>query len=99
MDDKAKAGVGKVTNLEYSAASDAGTRIELKIPGPPDYVVVVRLAAAAVPRRNGLSYHRTADPTVPGGEACPAAMLPAGPAAVPALNNPRDRQQHPTHPR
>src|SRR5437899_10439858 len=79
MDDKAKAGVGKVTNLEYSAASDAGTRIELKIPGRPDYVVVVRLTAAAVAGRMGLSYDDIEDLKVAVGEACSAAILTGAP--------------------
>src|SRR5207244_8271850 len=80
MDDKAKAGVGKVTNLESSAASDAGTRIELKIPGRPDYVVVVRLTAAAVAGRMGLSYDDIEDLKVAVGEACSAAILTGAPA-------------------
>src|SRR3989449_4036918 len=79
MDDKAKAGVGKVTNLEYSAASDAGTRIELKIPGRPDYVVVVRLTAAAVAGRMGLSYDDIEDLKVAVGGACSAAILTGAP--------------------
>src|SRR3989449_10502201 len=80
MDDKAKAGVGKVTNLEHSAASDAGTRIELKIPGRPDYVVVVRLTAAAVAGRMGLSYDDIEDLKVAVGEACSGAILTGAPA-------------------
>src|SRR2546426_8931933 len=79
MDDKAKAGVGKVTNPEYSAASDAGTRIELKIPGRPDYVVVVRLTAAAVAGRMGLSYDDIEDLKVAVGGACSAAILTGAP--------------------
>src|SRR2546430_6248563 len=81
MDDKAKGGVGKVTNLEHSAASDAGTRIELKIPGRPDYVVVVRLTAAAVAGRMGLSYDDIEDLKVAVG----GALSAAAPNRLPAL--------------
>src|SRR3989449_9295119 len=91
MDDKAKAGVGKVTNLEHSAASDAGTRIELKIPGRPDYVVVVRLTAAAVAGRMGLSYDDIEDLKVAVGEACSPALLTGAPPASPSFLIARDR--------
>src|SRR2546428_13370140 len=98
MDDKAKAGVGKVTNLEHSAASDAGTRIELKIPGRPDYVVVVRLTAAAVAGRMGLAYDDIEDLKGAGGGACSAAILTGGPAGGGGFRNAQERVQTPSNP-
>src|SRR5256886_14365964 len=99
MDDKAKGGVGKVTNLEHSAASDAGTRIELKIPGRPDYVVVVRLTAAAVAGRMGLSYDDIEDLKVAGGGGGSAASLSGAPTVSVSGLFARDRVEGPNaHP-
>src|SRR2546422_11026489 len=68
MDDQTKAGAGKVTKAQRSTTTEAGTsRIDLKIPGRPDYVVVVRLTAAAVAGRMGLSYDDIEDLKVAGG--------------------------------
>lgn len=79
MDEKATARAGKGTKSEDPMAAEAGTRIELKIPGRPDYVVVVRLAAAAVAGRMGLSYDDIEDLKVAVGEACSAAILTGTP--------------------
>src|SRR2546428_5654370 len=68
MDDQTKAGAGKVTKAQRSTTTEAGTsRIDLKIPGRPDYVVVVRLTAAAVAGRMGLSFDDIEDLQVAGG--------------------------------
>src|SRR2546428_11867740 len=81
MDDQTKAGTGKVTKAQRSTTTEAGTsRIDLKIPGRPDYVVVVRLTAAAVAGRMGLSYDDIEDLKVAVGEACSAAILTGAPA-------------------
>src|SRR5437899_6932311 len=81
MDDQTKAGAGKVTKAQRSTTTEAGTsRIDLKIPGRPDYVVVVRLTAAAVAGRMGLSYDDIEDLKVAVGEACSAAILTGAPA-------------------
>src|SRR2546427_12840116 len=80
MDDQTKAGAGKVTKAQRSTTTEAGTsRIDLKIPGRPDYVVVVRLTAAAVAGRMGLSYDDIEDLKVAVGEACSAAILTGAP--------------------
>src|SRR2546427_6159368 len=68
MDDQTKAGAGKVTKAQRSTTTEAGTsRIDLKIPGRPDYVVVVRLTPAAVAGRMGLSYDDIEDLKMAGG--------------------------------
>src|SRR2546422_10174389 len=80
MDDQTKAGAGKVTKAQRSTTTEAGTsRIDLKIPGRPDYVVVVRLTAAAVAGRMGLSYDDIEDLKVAVGEAWSAAILTGAP--------------------
>src|SRR2546428_10669495 len=79
MDDQTKAGAGKVTKAQRSTTTEAGTsRIDLKIPGRPDYVVVVRLTAAAVAGRMGLSYDDIEDLKVAVGEDWPVAILTGG---------------------
>src|SRR2546427_5847438 len=68
MDDQTKAGAGKGTKVQRSTTTEAGTsRIDLKIPGRPEYVVVVRLTAAAVAGRMGPSYDDIEDLKVAGG--------------------------------
>src|SRR2546427_1657720 len=80
MDDQTKAGAGKGTKTQRSTTTEAGTsRIDLKIPGRPDYVVVVRLTAAAVAGRMGLSYDDIEDLKVAVGEGCSAAILTGAP--------------------
>src|SRR3989454_12813821 len=80
MDDQTKAGAGKVTKAQRSTTTEAGTsRIDLKIPGRPDYVVVVRLTAAAVAGRMGLSYDDIEDLKVAVGGGCSAAILTGAP--------------------
>src|SRR2546426_2872825 len=83
MDDQTKAGAGKVTKAQRSTTTEAGTsRIDLKIPGRPDYVVVVRLTAAAVAGRMGLSYDDIEDLKVAVGGGC----SPAVPTGAPTLS-------------
>src|SRR3989449_11781098 len=83
MDDQTKAGAGKVTKAQRSTTTEAGTsRIDLKIPGRPDYGGVVRLTAAAVAGRMGLSYDDIEDLKVAGGEAGAAPALAAAPHAT-----------------
>src|SRR5256712_14195434 len=89
MDDQTKAGTGKVTKAQRSTTTEAGTsRIDLKIPGRPDYVVVVRLTAAAVAGRMGLSYDDIEDLKVAGGGGGsppdPAGAAPGGGAVLDA---------------
>src|SRR3989442_11748153 len=80
MDDQTKAGAGKVTKAQRSTTTEAGTsRIDLKIPGRPEYVVVVRLTATAVAGRMGLSYDDIEDLKVAVGEACSPALLTGAP--------------------
>lgn len=86
-----QAGVGKTTHLEDTTTAEAGTRIELKIPGRPDYVVVVRLSAAAVAGRMGLSYDDIEDLKVAVGEACSAAILTGAPTVSVSFVIARDR--------
>src|SRR2546427_7141517 len=87
MDDQTKAGAGKGTKTQRSTTTEAGTsRIDLKIPGRPDYVVVVRLTAAAVAGRMGLSYDDIEDLKVAVGGGCSAALLTgAAPVSVAVL--------------
>src|SRR2546427_6329891 len=80
MDDQTKAGAGKGTKTQRSTTTEAGTsRVDLKIPGRPDYVVVVRLTAAAVAGRMGLSYDDIEDLKVAVGGACSPAILTGAP--------------------
>src|SRR2546428_11122785 len=90
MDDQTKAGAGKVTKAQRSTTTEAGTsRIDLKIPGRPEYVVVVRLTAAAVAGRMGLSYDDIEDLKVAVGEACFAPVLTgAAPVRAAVLSSP-----------
>src|SRR2546426_10589175 len=100
MDDQTKAGAGKVTKAQRSTTTEAGTsRIDLKIPGRPDYVVVVRLTAAAVAGRMGLSYDDIEDLKVAGGGACSPAILTGAPTRSGAVLYPRGRVEIPiAHP-
>src|SRR3989442_3707712 len=108
MDDQTKAGAGKVTKAQRSTTTEAGTsRIDLKIPGRPDYVVVVRLTAAAVAGRMGLSYDDIEDLKVAVGEACPpprptgapppsaSRLIASEPLEMPSAH--RSRQGAPCH--
>lgn len=54
-------------------------RIELTVPGRPEYVVVVRLAAAAVAGRMPFSFDDVEDLKVAVGEVCTAAILAGAP--------------------
>src|SRR3989442_11669568 len=92
MDDQTKAGAGKVTKAQRSTTTEAGTsRIDLKIPGRPDYVVVVRLTAAAVAGRMGLSYDDIEDLKVAVGEAGSPPVLTRGPPRSGSFLIARDR--------
>src|SRR3989441_9362566 len=92
MDDQTKAGPGKGTKVQRSTTTEAGTsRIDLKIPGRPEYVVVVRLTAAAVAGRMGLSYDDIEDLKVAVGEACSAAILTGAPTVSLSFLLARDR--------
>ena len=53
----------------------ATERIELTVPGRPEYVVVVRLAAAAIAGRMAFSFDDIEDLKVAVGEVCTAAIL------------------------
>src|SRR2546422_8853594 len=91
MDDQTKAGPGKGTKVQRSTTTEAGTsRIDLKIPGPPEYVVVVRLTAAAVAGRMGLSYDDFEDLKVAGGGGGSPPGLTAAPPPGPAVFVRRD---------
>lgn len=70
-----------MTNTKRSTPVESGTasHIELKIPGRPEFVVVVRLAAAAIAGRVGLSYDDIEDLKVAVGEACSVAILAGAP--------------------
>src|SRR2546426_12415419 len=82
MDDQTKAGAGKVTKAQRSTTTEAGTsRIDLKIPGRPGYVGGVRLTAAAVAGRMGLSYDDIEDLKVAGG----GGGAPPGPTRGPPV--------------
>ena len=63
--------------VEDHAATE---RIELMVPGRPEYVVVVRLAAAAIAGRMDFSFDEIEDLKVAVGEVCTAAILEGGPA-------------------
>src|SRR2546427_2971271 len=92
MDDQTKAGAGKGTKVQRSTTTEAGTsRIDLKIPGRPEYVVVVRLTAAAVAGRMGLSYDDIEDLKVAVGEAGSPAVLTGAPPASLSFLIARDR--------
>ncbi len=54
-------------------------RIELNVPGLPEYVVVVRLAAAAIAGRMAFSFDDIEDLKVAVGEVCTAAVLGGSP--------------------
>src|SRR2546426_6114999 len=99
MDDQTKAGAGKVTKAQRSTTTEAGTsRIDLKIPGRPDYVVVVRLTAAAVAGRMGLSYDDIEDLKVAVGGAGSAPILNRGPPVSVSVFIARDRVGDPIAP-
>jgi anti-sigma regulatory factor (Ser/Thr protein kinase) len=57
----------------------AANRIDIKIPGRPEYVVVVRLAAAAIGGRMQMSFDEIADLKLAVGEMCSAAILTGAP--------------------
>ncbi len=54
-------------------------RIELTVPGRPEYVVVVRLAAAAIAGRMAFSFDDIEDLKVAVGEVCTTAILEGSP--------------------
>lgn len=54
-------------------------RIELVVPGRPEYVVVVRLTAAAIAGRIGFSFDDIEDLKVAVGEVCSLAIMDGGP--------------------
>jgi serine/threonine-protein kinase RsbW len=58
--------------------AEAAERITLSVPGRPEYVVVVRLAAAAIAGRMAFSYDEIEDLKVAVGEVCTAAILEGG---------------------
>ncbi len=62
--------------MESKASSE---RIELHVPGRPEYVVVVRLAAAAIAGRMAFSFDDIEDLKVAVGEVCTAAILGGSP--------------------
>ncbi len=66
-------------------------RITLTVPGRPEYVVVVRLAAAAVAGRMAFSYDDIEDLKVAVGEVCSAAILDGGPEVRVFFDVERDR--------
>lgn len=57
----------------------ATERIELVVPGRPEYVVVVRLTAAAIAGRMGFSFDDIEDLKVAVGEVCSGAIMDGGP--------------------
>lgn len=66
-------------------------RITLSVPGRPEYVVVVRLAAAAIAGRMAFSYDEIEDLKVAVGEVCTAAILEGGPEVRVVFDVERDR--------
>lgn len=66
-------------------------RITLSVPGRPEYVVVVRLAAAAIAGRMAFSYDEIEDLKVAVGEVCTAAILEGGPEVRVFFDVERDR--------
>ena len=69
----------------------ATERITLSVPGRPEYVVVVRLAAAAIAGRMAFSYDEIEDLKVAVGEVCTAAILEGGPEVNVFFEVGRDR--------
>ncbi len=69
----------------------APERITLSVPGRPEYVVVVRLAAAAIAGRMAFSYDEIEDLKVAVGEVCTAAILEGGPEVSVFFEVGRDR--------
>lgn len=69
----------------------ASERITLSVPGRPEYVVVVRLAAAAIAGRMAFSYDEIEDLKVAVGEVCTAAILEGGPEVNVFFDVARDR--------
>ncbi len=53
--------------------------VEIVIPGQPEYVVIVRLAAAGIAGRIGFSYEDIEDLKLAVGEACTSAILAESP--------------------
>src|SRR3989442_11753844 len=99
MDDQTKAGPGKGTKVQRSTTTEAGTsRIDLKIPGRPEYVVVVRLTAAAVAGRMGLSYDDIEDLKVAVGGAGSPPILTGAPTLSPSFLIARDPLEGPIAP-
>lgn len=64
---------------QQSQDPEAAERIELTVPGRPEYVVVVRLAAAAVAGRMPFSFDDIEDLKVAVGEVVTAAILGGAP--------------------
>lgn len=80
----------------------APERIELMVPGRPEYVVVVRLTASAIAGRMGLSFDDIEDLKVAVGEVCSAAILDGGPELHVTFTVSQDRlgvevRHRPTH--
>lgn len=71
--------------------AEAAERISLSVPGRPEYVVVVRLAAAAIAGRMAFSYDEIEDLKVAVGEVCTAAILEGGPEVNVFFDVGRDR--------
>lgn len=67
---------GQVNFVEQHAGTE---RIELTVPGRPEYVVVVRLASAAIAGRMAFSFDDIEDLKVAIGEVCTAAILEGAP--------------------
>lgn len=65
--------------------------VELVIPGRPEYVVVVRLAAAGIAGRRAFSYEDIEDLKLSVGEACTSAILAGSPQVRIRFNVGTDR--------
>lgn len=83
MMDRAEADLRRVISVDEKSSQPDGRaetqRIELTVPGRPEYVVVVRLAAAAVAGRMPFSFDDIEDLKVAVGEVCTAAILAGTP--------------------
>jgi serine/threonine-protein kinase RsbW len=65
--------------------------VEIVIPGQPEYVVIVRLAAAGIAGRMGFSYEDIEDLKLAVGEACTSAILAGSPQVRIRFNITADR--------
>ena len=94
----------KLVEQRHPSPEISGTeRIELMVPGRPEYVVVVRLAAAAIAGRMAFSFDDIEDLKVAVGEVCTAAILEGGPDVRVSFDVGRDQltmlvRHRPTHP-